>query len=340
MRKLSYMCFIAVAAMLTGCNKNTQSNNIEATPVKTQVVGYHQGNLTRTYVGTIEESEGSLLSFATLGTVKQVNVEEGAFVHRGQILALLDATTARNSHAMAKATLQQAQDAYSRLHTLYNKGSLPEIKWVEIQTKLAEAQAAERIARKTVEDCVLKAPFDGYIAARSVDMGNNVAPGMTCFKLVKIEQVKVKLSVPEGEIAGIKMGQTVNFTVAALNNASYTAKIVEKGVQANVLSHTYEVRAELANKDHKLLPGMVCSVQMQQTNSQTGIIIPQDAVLVEGNTPYVWIARNGKAHRQNIVTGDVCREGVIVSSGLQAGDSVFISGQNRVSEGVQIKIVG
>ena len=110
---------------------------------------------THTYVGTVEESYGSQLSFSQMGTVAEVLVDEGQAVRQGQALATLDKTTVQNTYNIAKSTLDQARDAYNRLNTLYKKGSLPEIKFIEIQTQLAQAEASEKIARKSISDCAL-----------------------------------------------------------------------------------------------------------------------------------------------------------------------------------------
>ena len=110
---------------------------------------------------------------------------------------MLDNTSAKSAHDMTMSTLAQARDAFKRLDQLYKKGSLPEIKFVDVQTKLAEAEAAERIARKTLQNCELRAPFDGFISSRTVDAGNNMVPGMSCFKLVKLDKIEMKIAVPE-----------------------------------------------------------------------------------------------------------------------------------------------
>lgn len=320
-----------------GCSTKIKETKVmNVVPVKTiKVVSMTDvGNLT--YVGTVEESYGSQLSFATMGTVSQVLVDEGQAVRKGQPLAVLDKSTIQNAYDVAQSTLRQAKDAYQRLYSLYKKGSLPEIKYIEIQTQLAQAQAGERIAKKNVTDCVLTAPFAGYISKRMVDAGNNVVPGIGCFKLVKIDEVKVKISIPEKEISSIRIGQSLNFTVAALDNRAFIGKVIEKGVQANPLSHTYDVKLQLANSGHVLLPGMVCSVNIGVLNSNA-YIVPQDAVLLDGTETFVWVVNGNTAQKRVVTSSGVNNSGVIIIGGLENGDEVIVSGQNNVSEGSKIR---
>ena len=338
MKVKGLIVFLMVTIVLSSCSNEKKTNGLKAINVSVLTVSGTDEATTKTYVGTVEESYGSQLSFATMGTVSQVFADEGKFVKKGDVLAVLDKQTLNNTYDIAKSTLAQTQDAYRRMNLLYKKGSLPEIKFIEIQTQLAQAQAAARIAKKNLGDCVLRAPFGGYISQRSVDMGNNVLPGQSCFKLVKLDKIKVKVSIPEKEIASIHVGQLVHFNVAALNNRMFTANVKEKGVQANPLSHTYDVKLEMTNSDRALLPGMVCNVAINQSGESNCIVVPQNSVLVDGQGTYVWVADGNKSMRRNVTAGDVSSQGTIITMGLNVGDKIIVNGQNKVSEGSKIKI--
>ena len=323
---------------ITGCSGKAKQAEVSPAVVKTiSVISSPTAN-SRSYVGIIEESSGSMLSFATMGTVSKVNVDEGARVVKGQILAEVDNTSASNAHEIALSNLSQAKDAYKRLSALYKKGSLPEIQYIDIQTKLKEAQSSEKISGKTLSDCLLKAPFSGYIASRKIDEGNYVMPSVGCFKLVKIDQIYVKLSVPEKEIMKISIDDTVPFTVAALGDKKFTGKVKEKGVQANILSHTYTVKLTLLNKDHLLLPGMVCSANICTTEKDSAVVLPQSSVMLDFNgLKYVWMAKDSKSVKRMITTAGVNSDGVIVTKGLNYGEKVIIEGMDKVSEGTKIR---
>lgn len=339
MRTRTIIVSVCVALMVLSCEGKQQQSVSSVVDVKTAVVNISPSPTTKSYVGTVEESESSQLSFASMGTVSIVLVAEGDFVRKGQTMAMLDQTTLRNTYYMAKSTLRQAQDAYKRMSMLYKKGSLPEIKYIEIQTKLAQAESSERIARKNLTDGVLRAPFSGYVAEKMVDAGSNVVMGMGCFKLVKIDKVKVKISVPENEIANIRKGQTVNMSVSALGGKMFSGSVSEKGVQANPLSHTYDVKVELNNVNHELLPGMVANVEVSRGCGTKNIVIPQEAVLVDADGTFVWTVRGGKAHRQSVVSKDVNNQGTIIDSGLEEGAEVVVSGQSKISEGTKVKVL-
>ena len=341
MKKGKQVYAFALLLLVVSCKgKKEEATAEEAIPVKVETVSMSTAAGEHNYVGTVEENTGSSLSFSVMGTVEKVLVTEGQSVSNGQLLAVLNKATLMNTYNAAHSSLKQAQDAYKRLTQLHESGSLPEIKYVEIQTQLQQAEATESIAKKNLNDCNLYAPFSGVIAKKSIDPGMNVVPGIESLKLVTIDKVNVKVSVPENEIARVKKGATAQVDVAALNHKSFEGKIDEKGVIANPLSHTYEVKVKLNNPHRELMPGMVCEVYISSPNQQQGgILVPNSAIqILDTGERFVWLAKNGKATRRIVGTGELTNQGVVVSSGLSAGDQVIIEGNQKVSEGMKITV--
>jgi RND family efflux transporter MFP subunit len=341
MKKREQVYALALLFLVVSCKgKKEEATADEAIPVKVETVSTTTATGEHNYVGTVEENTGSSLSFSVMGTVEKVLVTEGQSVSKGQLLAVLNKATLMNTYNVAHSSLKQAQDAYKRLTQLHESGSLPEIKYVEIQTQLQQAEATESIAKKNLRDCNLYAPFSGVIARKSIDPGMNVAPGIESLKLVTIDKVNVKVSVPENEIARVKKGATAQVDVAALNHKSFEGKIDEKGVIANPLSHTYEVKVKLNNPHRELMPGMVCEVYISSPDQQQGgILVPNSAIqILDTGERFVWLAKNGKAERRIVGTGELTNQGVVVTSGLSSGDQVIIEGNQKVSEGMKITV--
>ena len=175
-----------------------------------------------------------------------VKVDLGSRVRQGQLLATLDEVSMQNTYQAAKAALKQAEDAYQRMKELHEKGSLAEMKWVEVQSKLQQAQSMEAVARKNLTDCQLYAPFSGVIAEKSLEVGQNVMPGVQVLKLVSDDRLKVRISVPETEIARVARGQKAVIEAPVLNGTKAEGVVTEKGVQANPLSRSYEVNVSIS----------------------------------------------------------------------------------------------
>ena len=328
MDKVGFLLVGLMGIALVSCGGNGQSQQtVNPVKVKTMEVSARTWDGSKEFSGTVEEATGTPLSFSVMGTVKQVHFRLGERVRAGQLLVSLDGVSMRSSHDAARATLMQAEDAYRRMKELYDKGSLPEIKWIEVQSKLSQARAVEEVARK----------FDGMIADKSVEVGQNVMPGVPVGKLVGTSRMKIKIAVPETEIAEVALRQKATVTVPALAGKRITGTVGEKGVVAHPLSRSYEVKIELEQAAPALLPGMVVKVMLEGIKDAGLVIIPARIVqLDERNRSFVWLDKDGKAVRRIITCGEYTAKGVTVLSGLEMGDKVIIEGQQKVCEGTEV----
>jgi len=339
-----YTLIICLSALsmffLTNCGKKQTPEQIsKIIPVKVMNIDFSDNSNSRNYVGTVEESSAVSVSFSGMGTVERVLVSEGERVRKGQLLAVLNSSTAQNAYDVAKSTLHQAQDAYNRLKPLHEKGSLTDIKLIEVETGLQQAKSMEAISKKNVEDCNLYAPMNGVIAKRSVEEGVNMIPGLSAFKLVSIDEVNINVSIPENEIGSIKVGQSSTITVPALNNCEYKGTVDKKGVEANPISRTYTLKIKVGNPKSELMPGMVCKLFLQNDDKDRKIVIPNKSVQISSdNRQFVWLADGDTARRRFITVGSLSDYGIVVESGLSEGDRLIIEGCNKISEGMKISI--
>ena len=341
MKSINQIALALAAVMLSACNAENNKGQAADEAVRVEVTQVKTATSDRTsrYSGTVEEESGTLLSFAVGGTVSRVLVDEGDRVGKGQLIATLDTEQLTHNHASAQAALAQAEDAYRRMEELHGKGSLPEIKWVEAQTALQRARASEQMARKQLADCRLYAPFSGVISKKFAEKGQNVGAGTQIAKLVAVGRMKVKISVPESEIAQISIGQKADVTIEALGGASMQATVTEKGVAADPLSRSYAVKLSLPKADRKLLPGMVADVALRGGNASMACILPAHIVQIdENNNEFVWLAVGGKAVKRIVTVGGFTADGVTVTSGLADGDMVITAGAQKVSEGMRVEI--
>lgn len=334
-------CFVlAVSASLAlaGCQvKEEKTGGPSPVRVKVMKVALSEQKTSGRFSGTVEEAAGTPLSFSVMGTVNAVSFRLGDRVEKGQLLASLDATSVRSSYDAAKAALVQAEDAYRRMKELYGKGSLPEIKWVEVQSKLQQARSMEEMARKNLKDCKLYAPFSGVIADKSVEVGQNVIPGMAVGKLLGVSRLKVKISMPESEIASVSLHQKAEIVVPALGSRRFSGMVSEKGIMADPFSRSYEVKIDVADAGGDLMPGMVTEVRLAGADGGTAVIVPARIVqLDEKNRSFVWIDNNGVAEKRVISCGDFAGDGVVITSGLKVEDRIIVEGQQKVCNGTKI----
>jgi RND family efflux transporter MFP subunit len=340
MKKGHLVMAAMVLVALCGCGEKKQAAAEQTVRVKVQQIQSEAVHGEQGFSGTIEESSGVSLSFAGSGTIRRILVNAGQTVRQGQLIAELDPTTMQNAYTIAKTGLENAQDTYNRMKELHDAGSLPEMQWIQIESQLKTAVAQEAMARKSLNDTKLYAPFSGYIASKEGEIGQNTIPGSPVVKLVNIGTVKVKISVPEDEVQRIAKGSSMKIIVPALDNRQFSGHVTERGVSADPRSRTYEVKATIQNNDGRLLPGMICQAFTNYMQGSTGVFVPANLVQLDGdNKTFVWVVNKGRALKREITIGSETAQGVQVSFGLVAGDQLIVAGQQKVSNGMKVEIV-
>lgn len=335
------LILVAVLA-LVACGKKNVEREENTIGVVVEKVAASENLAQMPYVGVVEEESSTSVSFTGMAMLKSMTVSEGQPVKKGQLLAVIDETQARNTLATTKAALDQAKDAYDRMKLLHDNQSLPDMKWVEVESKVAQAQSAYDMAKKNLEDCRIYAPVSGVVGTKIMGVGETVLPTEPVLTILSIDNVKVRVSIPEREIATINSGTATTITVDALQGETFRGGRIEKGVSADPLTHTYDIRILVPNPGRKLLPGMVARVEMRNVESEkmsTGgrISLPVKAVQQStDNSLFVWTVQQGKAHRTTVSVGQVTGNRIIVDSGLQEGDQVIVEGYQKVGEGTPV----
>ncbi len=293
------------------------------------------------YSGVAEPFKKTSLGFSIPGSVHEIKVDIGDMVSAGATLAILDKTTMQNSYDASLAMLEQAEDAHERLRKVHENGSLPDIKWEEVVSKLQQAKSTSNIAKENLDDCLLKAPVAGVIGSRNIEIGSNAAPGIPVFELVDINRIYVKVSVPENEISRISTRDKANISIPAAGIDNATGIVDKIGVMASPVSKTYEVKIVVDNPGHKIKPGMACDVNLETSASDMALTIPYKAVLKdENNDKYIYMVdtKTNKIIRQDIKTGIFCNNDIEVKSGLSEGDQVLIDGQDKLNGKTEISL--
>ena len=334
-----FFWILLAVLLVSSCGQKKEQQIKAPTRVKTLVVSPGLVDNAQTYVGIVEEREATAVSFTGMGVVKRMLVNEGQTVSRGQLIAEMDDTQARNLLAGAEASMTQANDALERFKMLHDNGSLPEVQWVEIQSKVAQAKSQLEVAKKNLADCRLTAPVGGIIGKKLVGTGETALPSQAVVNILDISTVKIKVSVPEAEIGGITANTPTSIKVEAIDG-SYRGGRIEKGVEADALTHTYDIRINVVNSGRKLLPGMVASVRFISEGSQAigSKMIPVTAVQKNADgSLFVWTVDQKKsAHRTPVAIGQTEGNYVLVSDGLNMGNRIVTEGYQKLSEGTKV----
>lgn len=341
---LVFSAFIAAGVALAGFSScGLKKEKISpAQPIKVTVLPVGDSSVAagRTYSGTVDTGDGGALSFSVAGTVKAVYFSAGQKVRKGQLLAELKDDNLVNANNISQAALAEAQDAYNRFKKLHDANALADMKWVEVQRTLEEAQNAAAVAQRAVSDARLTAPVSGTVSEKSLEVGQSVLPAVPVGRIVALGDVKVTIPVPESEVGAFKEGSKARIVIGALDSLEITGTLSEKEIEANPLTRAYTVKYTVDNTSGRLLPGMLCEVSPEGlvAADARGIVLPSQAVLLSAdNRNFVWLAKDGKAERRFVDAGDITADGIVITSGIAPGDSVIIAGMQKVSTGTAVE---
>ena len=325
------------ALVLMGCgNKKAQKQTFDPIiPVEISVIEQSNDNNLRNYVGTTKSEMELPVSFPLGGKLTGIYVKNGQHVKKGTVIARVDATSAKSIHDAALATLNQAEDGYNRLKQVHDEGGIPDVRWVQMETDLEKARQTEITARKHLNECTLIAPQEGFISMDKHTTGENMLPTTPFCRIIDMNKMIVEFSVPEKEIGIIQVGDKAEASFPGLNNLSKTLEIIDKSFVSNPMGHTYTIKAKVPVENKDILPGMVAKIKLSLSEA-SGIVVPSSCVLTMPEGADVWTVKNGKAYRRNIKVGGFVKNGVVVESGLESGDTIITVGYQKLYNGAKV----
>ncbi len=309
---------------------------VEAVTVKPEPLG--RGFST---VGTLRADEAIVVRPEIAGRVVKIHFTEGQRVKAGAVLFSLDSSVQRAALREAQANLENARRSATRSEEL-SKGDLisrSELENAQAQLSVAEARVAS--ARAQLDKTSLIAPFDGVVGLREVSVGAYVNFGLALVNLVRLDPMEVDFSLPESDLGLVKAGQPITVTVDALRGETFKGEVTAIDPMMDITSRSAKLRAQIDNDDYKLRPGLFARIVLGTDSDATALLVPEQALLQQGETRFVYTIVDGKAKRTEVKTGKRVPGKLEIVQGLKAGDQVITAGQGKpmMNDGMPVVVV-
>ena len=291
-------------------------------------------------VGTANANEQVTLAAPVTERIVRLGFDDGAFVRRGQVIAVLAQGPESAQLAAAQARAREAQQQLARIETLKQRGFATQanLDAQRAAAGAASAQAAE--ARAEMGDRVIVAPFSGYASLRNISPGAVVSAGSEIATISDISTIKLDFSVPETLLSVIRRGQTIEARSAAYPDEPFRGQIATIDPVIDPNTRAARVRARLPNPDGRLKPGMLLTVAIE-TQPRMGLSVPELAVIGEGDERYVFtVDEEGVAKRVQVRTGLRSGGRVEIVEGLQPGQRVVTEGVVKLADGMKVRLAG
>jgi len=302
-------------------------------------------------VGTLTAMNGVEISTEAPGIAKEIHFESGQFVHKGDLLVLLDTSVEQAEFKSSQAQLQLSQLNYERHKTLLKRNvisqSVLDASFAEL--KKAEASVEGTLAR--IRQKTITAPFDGKIGIRQVNLGEYVPAGTPMVTLQSLNPLYVQFNLPEQYLPDLTLQQPADITVnlsGEKNGKSVAGVITAINSKVDQVTRNIMAQVTIPNANLQLYPGMYALVKIWLKEKKALVIVPETAVSfsLHGDAVYI-IKQEGKdkkghpilnTYRQYVRVGEHRGSEVAILDGLKAGDQVVTSGQLKLQNGTHIAI--
>jgi len=291
-------------------------------------------------VGTAGANEAVTLTSKVAGRVAEISFDEGHEVEAGDILLTLENAEIRSDIAALQAYLEQHRKALQRAEALLDRNTIAAARVDELRDEVRAAQARLNANQARLADTVIRAPFAGRLGLRRVSLGALVQPGDVIGTLDDLDPIKLDFDVPEAAIGALAVGQTIQARAAAWPDAPFTGVIRTIDSRVNPTTRSVSVRAEIANEDLRLKPGMFMTVDLTMAERTGAVLVPESAIVVIGDNHFAYVVSDGVAERRNLRLGLRAGGKVEVVEGIAAGEVVVSAGTQRLRPGAQVMETG
>ena len=289
-------------------------------------------------IGNVKASQSIDVSSEVAGTVKNIHFISGQTIQAGQSLVVIDADDVAAEVRKAQATLANDSRYYQRQKALLPSHFVSEADVDAEHTKVKEDEAALNQYQAELQQHYITAPFSGIVGINQVDLGQYIKPGDTIVNLEQLTPAYIDFSIPEKYLSLIHVGDRVQMTTQAYPKQVFEGKIIATSSRIDENSRSLAVRAVAPNNDKKLLSGMSVNLILPQTGSNA-ILIPQVALSYDPKGALVYVIDSRQiAHLRYVQVGERRGDHVVILSGLKAGETAVIAGQQKLHEGSKVQI--
>src|SRR5690554_1371196 len=270
------------------------------------------------------------------GKIDVVKVDLGSEVKKGQILIELDNSLLKLQLESVKIQVKDLEKDFERYRILTEADAIQKAKLDKIHLQLQSAIIQRRTIEEQINKTTIRAPFDGTITQKFVEIGAFAAPGVPLLQLSQINVLRFTAYVSEGEINQFALNDKVVLKADQYPHIDFSGKVVALGSKANPAAR-YPVEIEVENsKDSPIRAGMFGQVILDKQTKKSGIVLPLSVIQGQLDNAKVYVVKDGKAVLAPIKIGSTEGASVLVEEGLEEGDKVVSRGYVNLFEGANV----
>lgn len=343
---LAAMTAIILFGACSGKESGTAEKE-EAKPlVRVETVTEQDVDQQGVYTASVEADVINNISAQMANRIKEIYVDEGMRVSKGQKLVLLDDVNTTNYQLQldnARAALRNVETDYNRALELYKIGGGTKQQVDQMETQLINARTAvataERTLRNARENTLLVSPISGVVTARNYDPGD-MTGALPVLTVARVQPVKIVLNLPESELSTVSKGMHADVTFDTYGDEVFPGTITLLSPTVDAASRTFSAEVTLPNADSRLLPGMFGRVRLNH-GTKRRVVVPDMAVVKQpgSGNHFIYVYSDGKVKYAPVELGQRLDKQYEIISGVEPGAQVVVSGQNRLADGMEADLL-
>ena len=299
-------------------------------------------------VGSVSAVQGAILSTDLAGTVAEVKFESGAVAKKGDVLVRLDASSEEGQLRTAEADLQLARQDLERTRDLAARKVISKAEVDAAESKFKQKEGAVDNMRAMVAKKEVRAPFDGQLGIRQVNVGQMINAGQQVVALTALDPVYVDFALPQQELSKLSAGFEVRVHTDAVPGREFKGKLTAINSMVDTITRNVTLQATLENSDHVLRPGTFGKVEVMLPEKQKALVVPGSAISYAPFGDSVFViekkkdpktGKESQAIRQQFVrVGEARGDFVSIVDGLKPNETIVSTGVFKLRNGMPVTI--
>lgn len=340
---LSATLLVLIGYRIVSNSSNSENNNKtgdKKTPMEVNAIIINENDFANTISlsGSIEANETVEIKSEISGIVEKIYFTEGTNVSKGQVLVKVNDIELRAQLSQAKTRQNLASENERRAKLLLQKEAISQEEYDIASAEYRSLKAQTQLIQAQIAKTTIRAPFSGKIGLRNISPGSYVTPSLLITNLVNTNQLKITFSIPEKHASQVKINSTIKFKVAGTPD-EFEAKIYALEPSIDISTRTLQVRAVTENKNNKLFPGTYADIKLPLDVVKNAILIPTEAIIPIQNGKKVFVSKNNIATEKIIITDTRTENTILVTEGLNKGDTLITSGVMSLKADTPVKII-
>ena len=283
-------------------------------------------------LGTANANESVDIQSRIPSLIERIAFEEGQLVNKGDLLIELENNEIVAGLAVAEAALSESRSLYDRSRSLAETQAISASGLEQLLARVQVDEAQVEAARARLDNTIIRAPFSGRVGLRHVSPGSFVNNATVITTLDDVSQIKLDFSVPETYLTVLTDGMNIIAHSLVYPDRPFHGVVQSIDTRLDPVSRAVQVHAIIPNPDAALKPGMFLTVDLQRDRGEV-LLAPEQAIVPEGSSQYVFVLADGVAEKRAVVLGRRIPGYVVIDSGLSAGDAVVTEGTHKLQDG-------